>query len=276
MKSIRKSLVLACMIFCAVPNVEAADPRCPGSDDPPPLVAKPDMPRLEATLETLRDAENRLVWTKNGENLDDLRKIFESVPQKTKLEQFYQLLYHLQRQFPGKSFTIRPPFITELLLQAKVFPDPKFPSHITQVSMTKDSATGTPRYRVDFDQPEVRFAINKGKGFSTWEQGMCQVAKELVFYPGFSFTVRKARNSRNLVVDAFDKVEIYGQFGTRKVFDIDLSYVDLEKVEFIEGTDQGRVKSRVARREFQENKHSGLFKFVGSLIPNTSQQRIDW
>ena len=52
--------------------------------------------------------------------------------------------------------------------------------------------------------------------------------------------------------------------------------IKMEKVEFIEGTDQGRVKSRVSRREFEENKHSSLFKFIGTLIPNTSQQRIDW
>jgi hypothetical protein len=47
-------------------------------------------------------------------------------------------------------------------------------------------------------------------------------------------------------------------------------------VEFIKGTDQGKVKAKVSQREFKENKHSGLFKFVGSLIPNTSKQRIDW
>lgn len=100
--------------------------------------------------------------------------------------------------------------------------------------------------------------------------------KELVFYPGFSFRIRTARNSKNLVVDDFNKVEIYGQFGTRKIFSIDLSYVDLEKVEFIRGTDQGKVRARVAQREFQENKHSKLFKFIGTMIPNTSKQRIDW
>lgn len=271
-----KSIIIILLLFSG--SLNAFDPRCPGADDPPRAIVKPDMPKLISALEKLRDTENRIVWVKNEDNLGELKKIFESTPQRTKLEQFYQMLYHLQKQLPDnqKSFVIQPPLITEVLVQAKVFPDPKFPSHITQVEMNKESATNTPRYQVDFDQKEVRFPINQGKGFSTWEQGMCQIAKELVFYPGFSFVVRKARNSKNLVADSFDKVEIYGQFGTRKVFDIDLNYVDLEKVEFIDGTDQGRVKSRVAKREFRENKHSGLFKFIGTLIPNTSQQRIDW
>ena len=272
-----RSMIKSFFIFFLFMSLNVwADSRCPGADDPAPVIAPPNMPKLVLALEKLKDVEGRGVWVKSDDNLAALKNIFESTPQKTKLEQFYQLLYQLQKQFPEKSFIIHPPLINDVLLEAKVFPNPQFPSHITAVEMVKDTSTGTPRYRVTFDQPEVRFAINQGKGFSTWEQGMCQIAKELVFYPGFSFTVRKARNSKNLVVDEFNKVEIYGQFGTRKVFDIDLSYVDLEKVEFIEGTDQGRVKSRVAKREFQENKHSSLFKFIGTLIPNTSQQRIDW
>ncbi len=137
-------------------------------------------------------------------------------------------------------------------------------------------ASRPPLWKVSFDQSEVRFPINQGQGFSTWDQGMCQTVKELVFYPGFSFNLRKARNSDNLIVDNFDKVEMFGSFGTRKIVSIDLKYVDLEKVEFIKGTDEGRVKARVARREFRENPHSKLFKFIGTMIPNTSRQRIDW
>ena len=72
------------------------------------------------------------------------------------------------------------------------------------------------------------------------------------------------------------KVQLFGQFGTRRIFNIDLQYVDLEKVEFVKGTDEGKVTCRVARREFKENKHYALFQFIGTLIPNNSRQRIDW
>ena len=39
---------------------------------------------------------------------------------------------------------------------------------------------------------------------------------------------------------------------------------------------EGKVTAKVAKREFKENEHSKLFKFIGTLIPNTARQRIDW
>lgn len=229
-------------------------------------------------LEDLKDSNGRVLWAAGEREVDSLRKIFDVTPPKTKLEQFFQLLFLLQRRIPEKllPLTVGPPRIAEILITAGVFKTPDFPRKITEVELKQDGPNSPPRYRVSFSDPEVRFPINEGRGFSVWEQGMCQVARDLVFYPGFSFTLRKARNSKNLVVNNFSGVELYGDFGTRKIFSIDLNYVDLKKVEFIEGTDQGKVTSRVARREFKENPHSKFFKFIGSLIPNTSRQRIDW
>lgn len=269
------SLFVLVFVLIHLSSLVAKQDFCPGVDDPPPPVLNPDIPRLVAALESLRDADGRVVWKTSEVALSDLRHIFESKPAKTKLEQFFQLLFLIQRQGKNIPVVVRPPGITDVLLKARVFTNPSFPAKITSVTLKKNG-NGILTYQVQFEDPEVRFPINRGKGFATWEQGMCQRAKELVFYPGFSFQVRRARNSRNLVVDNFDKVQIFGEFGTRRIFSIDLNYVDLEKVEFVEGTDQGKVKSRVADREFLENKHSRLFKFVGTLIPNTSQQRIDW
>jgi len=256
----------------------AEDSRCPGADDPPPPILKADLPKLTSLLEQLKDSKGRIFWKTTIETQESLQEIFESVPAKTKLEQFFQLLYLLQEAIGNDALpmVVHPPGITEALLAAKVFTDPSFPQRITAVELKRGDANRPPLYRVQFSESEVRFPINQGQGFASWDQGMCQIAKELVFYPDFSFRVRKARNSKNLVVDDFNGVEIYGQFGTRKIVSIDLNYIDLEKVEFIRGTDQGKVKARVARREFRENKHSKLFKFIGSLIPNTARQRIDW
>ena len=251
---------------------------CPGADNPPPPVLQADLPKLVFFLEKLKDTRGRTIWKTTSENRVALKEIFEAIPPKTKLEQFFQLLSLLQGNIApeGLPVIVRPPGVSELLLSARVFTDPSFPQKITAVTLKQDFSRRPPLYQVDFAESEVRFPINGGRGFSVWDQGMCQIAKELVFYPGFSFRIRKAKNSQNLVVEDFQGVEIYGQFGTRKIFSIDLNYVDLEKVEFIRGTDQGKVKSRVARREFRENKHSGFFRFIGSLIPNTSKQRIDW
>lgn len=257
---------------------EEVSGQCPGGDTPAPVILDADMPKLVSLLENLKDTQGRNVWKTTPELLADLKDVFESTPRKTKLEQFFQLLYLIQKQADGKAlpFTVQPPAITDLLLAAKVFTDPAFPKQITGVELKYEGSNRPPLYRVQFASAEARFPLNQGKGFATWDQGMCQIAKELVFYPGFSFRLRTARNSKNLVVDNFNKVEIFGQFGTRKIISIDLSYVDLEKVEFIAGTDQGKVKARVAQREFATNEHSSLFKFIGTMIPNTSKQRIDW
>ncbi len=261
-----------------VPPLYAADDACPGGDSPPTPILKVDLPALVTALEGLKDSKGRGVWTTTPETTAGLKEIFEAVPPKTKLEQFFQLLLLIQQELGQERLPaiVDTPGIIDVLLAARVFTDPSFPRRITRVELKRDDPGRPPLYKVDFSESEVRFPINQGSGFATWDQGMCQIAKELIFYPGFSFRLRKARNSKNLVVDNFRKVEIFGQFGTRKVFSIDLNYVDLVKVEFIRGTDQGKVKARVAQREFKENKHSRLFKFIGSLIPNTSKQRIDW
>lgn len=268
-------LLLTC--FVVSPSVILADDRCPGADSPPPPVLKADLPKISAALDSLQKILDLAVWEDSDDTRQSLRNIFDTIPQKTKLEQFFQLLFLLQKKIPSQRLplTVNPPGITDVLLAAKVFTTPNFPKKITSVTLTKNRA-GKTVWLVSFTDSEVRFPINKGAGFSAWDQGMCQVAKELVFYPGFSFSIRKARNSANLIVENFDKVEIFGTFGSRGLVTIDLSYVDLEKVEFIQETDEGRVTARVAKREFRENRHSAVFRFVGTLIPNTSRQRIDW
>lgn len=258
---------------------EKADPqKCPNANAVAPPILVVDLPKLTTALEAIRTTDGKVLFKNTPENQAKLKNIFESKPQKTKLEQFFQLLFLLQNSISKQELPIavEPPSITEVLLTAKVFTDPAFPKKITRVLLQVDDPQRNPYYNVEFSDPEVRFQVNQGKGFTSWEQGMCQTAKELIFYNNFSFRIRNNRINRNLVVDDFSKVQIYGDFGSKKMFNIDLNYLDLEKVEFIDGTDQGKVKARVAKREFQENKHSAFFKFIGSLIPNTSQQRIDW
>lgn len=239
--------------------------RCPLADLPPPPNLRADMPALIRSLTEIG------IDTRDG----GFFSIFEGNPQKTKLEQFFQLLYFIQGQIgSGKlPITVGHPQITRVLIDAKVFRDPTFPDQIRSVNLERDQK-GRPRYVVRFDSPEARFPLNGGIGFAVWERGKCQVAKELVFYDGFSFRLRES--GKNLVVDDFDRALLYGDFGTRGIIDLDLNYAELEKVEFLAGTDEGKVKTRVAKREFETNPHSFLFRFVGRLIPDTSRQRIDW
>ncbi len=272
--------VFFCCGLAIAESPEEIAQKCPGYDAPPPPILDADFKQLLKALDELRDTQGRKIWHNTPDTDDALWKILKSTPRKTKLEQFFQLLFLIQKfltpEMRNQTITVQPPQITDVLLAAKVFTDPEFPKKIISVELKPAQGAQPPLFTVQFSEKEVRFPINQGKGFSTWDQGLCQIAKELVFYPGFSFRLRTARNSKNLIVDDFNKVELFGQFGTRKLVSIDLQYVDLEKVEFIAGTDQGKVKARVAKREFAENEHSSLFKFIGTMIPNTSTQRIDW
>lgn len=274
----KKLFLLFFLIILFPLALSAKDARCPGEDDAAPPVLKVDLNDLTKKLEQMKDSQGRALWVTHEQNKKELQGIFETQPQKTKLEQFFQLLFLIQQQISAANIPLKvePPYITDVLLSAKVFTDPSFPKQITGVELRRDKADTDPYFKVQFAANEVRFPLNQGKGFASWDQGMCQTAKELVFYPGFSFIVRKSRVNKNFIVSSFDKVEIYGTFGSRGIFDIDLNYVELQKVEFIAGTDQGKVTAKVADREFKENKHSTLFKWVGSVIPNTAKQRIDW
>lgn len=267
-----------CLLFILLLTPLWADPRCPLADLPAPPVESADFSALVSALRYLTNQQGQPLLQVSSAGERELEEIFGRRQKTSKLEQFFQLLYWIQKNVPAHRLplTVRPPEITEVLLAAKVFKTDDFPKRITATTLARDDRIKSPLIQVDFDASEVRFPINGGVGFASWDQGKCQHAKELVFYSGFSFRIRNARNSRNLIVDDFDRVELYGDFGTRKIFKIDLNYVDLQKVEFIRGTDEGKVTARVARREFEENKHSRLFKFIGTLIPNTARQRIDW
>lgn len=241
------------------------DNKCPLADLPPPPNRSADMPALIRSLQEVG------INTGDGE----LYEIFEGKPQKTKMEQFFQLLYLIQEQKKDQlPVTVTRPKITEILLAAKVFTDRSFPDQIASVTLDRSEGKDRSRYQVRFDAEEVRFPLNQGIGFAVWDHGMCQHAQEIVLYDGFNFELKKS--GKNLVVDDFEKVEAFGKFGNRGIFDIDINYAEFERVEFIAGTDEGKVKSRVSHREFATNPHSFLFKFVGRLIPDTSRQRIDW
>ncbi|MBI2499956.1 MAG: hypothetical protein HYW02_00450 [Deltaproteobacteria bacterium] len=243
------------------PEGRGPDKQCPLAQLPPPSNRRADF------IELLRGLKKLDVSTRD----EELYMIFHNEPPRTKLEQFFRLLYYIQKdraeQIP---LEVTPPGITEILLAAKVFTDPSFPNRIQKVELDRER-----RFTVFFDAPEVRFPLNSGVGFAVYEHGKCQWARELIFYNGFGFRLREKK--RNLIAEDFGKVQLFGDFGARHgPIKIDLSYVDLERVEFIDGTDQGIVKSRVADREFKSNPHSFLFRWIGPLIPDSSRQRIDW
>src|SRR5262245_52103823 len=113
-------------LFFHLSGAKADNQKCPGSDTPPPPLLKVDMAQLTSALELLKDTRGRNVWKSTDENKKALQGIFENT--KTKLEQFFQLMYLIQQGIDSKDLPmeVTPPAITQVLLSAKVFTDPSF------------------------------------------------------------------------------------------------------------------------------------------------------
>jgi len=197
-----------------------------------------------------------------------------SVP-KSKLEQFYVMLFYIARyaSHPGAEIALDVPKALNLLLSSKVFSDPEFPRQITQIRMNRQDPAH-PRFQVVFDRPEVRLPLNGGLGFGVFRQGMCQHAKALVFYGSFSFSL--TMKDKSLEAYDFDNVDLWGDFGSRGLIDVDINYVSVKSVEFMKGSALGLVKAKVSRKEFEVNQHSILLELISKFVTDKSVQPIDW
>lgn len=204
-----------------------------------------------------------------------LQEVFDVKNPNSKLQQFYRLLYVIAKNSTvdigmGVNFDVLS--ARKILVTAKVFPDPAFPSHITAIRLVSTEAV--PEYTVTFTDA-VRFPLNQSKGFRSWDDGYCQHAKELVFAKQFTFRMKEVRDG-NLKVYKFNGVDLFGDFGTRGAVDVDLKYVRLAEVEFIKNSNLGKVKAYISKKEFETSKHNALLKLVSQIVPNTSLQAIDW
>jgi len=201
--------------------------------------------------------------------------LFGPATPRSKLEQFYTLLFHIAQHAatPDDSLSLDLSTAQRLLLSSKVFTDPAFPRHITRIQLARRDRT-RPRYRVVFDAPEVRLPLNRGLGFGVFREGMCQHAKALVFYGEFSFTL--AAKPSGLEVRDFDKVDLWGSFGSRGLVHVDVNYVAIRSVAFLTGSAMGLVKAKVSRREFDVNRHSFLLALVSRFVTDESVQPLDW
>jgi len=201
--------------------------------------------------------------------------LFDLSAPKSKLEQFYTMLFLVSRyaSYPGSEITFDAPRAVDLLLSSKVFSDPDFPRQIAKIHLTRKHPAH-PRYQVVFKQSEVWLPLNRGMGFGVYREGMCQQAKALVFYGSFSFSL--TMNKKNVAVYDFDNVDLWGSFGLRGLVNLDINYISIRSVEFLKGSTMGLVKAKVSRREFDTNQHSFLLKLIAKFVTDTSVQPIDW
>lgn len=235
-----------------------------------------DMAEVLQDVYALEDMHHIKLFSEPSLRLNQaLAALFDLAVPRSKLDQFYSLLFYLDRyaSHPGRRITFEISAARRLLLSSKVFSDPAFPSQMTQIELTRTDRS-RPRYRVSFEKPEVRLPLNRGWGFGIVREGMCQHAKELVFYGGFAFSLRM--NSESLEAFDFDGVDLYGNFGARGLVDIDIGYVSVMSVEFRKGTPLGLVRAKVSRKEFEVNQHSFWLRVITRFVTDKSLQPIDW
>ena len=235
-----------------------------------------DVAQVLGDVYALRDDHQAKLFSGPNPTLDRaLTALFDLSAPKSKLEQFYSLLFYIATyaSHPGEEIAFDLPGARTLLLSSKVFSDPEFPRQISRIQLTRKDR-GRPHYQVGFEKPEVWLPLNKGLGFGIVREGMCQHAKALVFYGSFAFSLRMT--SQGLEVSNFDNVDLWGTFGSRGLVDIDINYVSVQSVAFQNGSVLGLVKAKVSRKEFAINQHSFVLELVTRFLVDKSVQPIDW
>ena len=238
--------------------------------------ARVDLAQVLSDVYELEDGRQVKLFRGTNRVLDHaLAALFDPITPKSKLEQFYTLLFYISQyaSHPGDEILFDVPKALTLLHSSKVFSDPEFPRQIVRIHLTR-ADRARPRYLVAFATPEVWLPLNKGMGFGVIREGMCQHAKALVFYGSFSFTL--TRPHQNIVASEFDNVDLWGVFGTRGFVDIDINYVSVKSVEFLNGNAMGLVRGKVSRKEFEINQHSYLLEWITNFMTDKSVQPIDW
>ncbi len=271
------ALLLISVLLPASP--ELSFPQVPAGCQVEPAVTVPapvNMTEVLRDVHALEDEYHVKLLSEPTPELDQaLVAVFDLSVPKSKLEQFYTLLFYLAQHasHPGTQITFDVTLARRLLLSSKVFSDPALPSQMTRIELTRTDRF-RPRYQVLFDKPEVKLPLNHGAGFGVDREGMCQHAKALVFDGGFAFSLRM--NGGSLDVFDFDGVDLYGSFGTRGLIDIDITYVSVKSIEFLTGSSMGLVRAKVSRREFEVNQRSLWLRLITLFVTDKSLQVIDW
>jgi hypothetical protein len=219
--------------------------------------------------------EVKLFKEKNNEIEKKLRALFDVSIHRSKLEQFYTMLYYISKYtsiekeelFLDRESTIK------LLVSSAVFTNREFPRRISKVHLTRDNRE-KPFYKVSFDSDRVELDLNRGDGYGISRVGMRQEATSLVFYGSFSFHLRK--KGENVEAFDFEDVDLYGNFGSRGFVNVDINYVAVKSVEFHKGSEMALVKAKVSRREFEINEHTWLLALLTKFVTDKSLQPLDW
>ncbi len=239
-------------------------------------MAKVDKQQVLDDVYALVDSEKvKLFRWENSEMDKELIELFDVSTPRSKLEQFYTMLFYISKyaSIEKDEIVIDRDLVIRLLNSSKVFSNPEFPKRISKVYLSRKNREN-PFYKVFFDSNKVKLDLNMGGGFGISREGMRQQAKALVFYGSFSFSLRK--KGENVEAYDFEDVDLYGSFGSRGFINVDINYVAIKTVEFHKGSEMALVKAKVSRREFEINEHTWLLALVTRFVNNKSLQPIDW
>ena len=224
----------------------------------------------------LVDSENIKLFDQRIEELDRyLTALFDTSILRSKLEQFYTMLYYISKYatIEKDELNIDRDLTIKLLISSRVFTDREFPKNISNIFLSRENK-GKPLYKVSFSNDRVELGLNYGDGYGISKVGMNQEAQALVFYGAFSFKLRT--KGENVEAYNFDGVDLYGNFGSRGFVNVDINYVAVKSVEFHKASEMALVKAKVSRKEFEINKHTWLLGLVTRFVTDKSLQPLDW
>ncbi len=224
----------------------------------------------------LVDSENVKLFNQRNEEMDkELIALFDISILRSKLEQFYTMLYYISEYatIEKDEFKVDRDLTIKLLISSRVFTDREFPKNISNVFFSRYNRKN-PFYRVSFSSDRVELGLNYGDGYGISKVGMEQEAQALVFYGEFSFKLRK--KGENVEAYNFDGVDLYGNFGSRGFVNVDINYVAVKSVECHKASELALVKAKVSRREFEINDHTWLLGLVTRFVTDKSLQPLDW
>ncbi len=269
----RNSTCLCLMLLLITIPVFASDSK---SDQTITKSAEFSINQVLDDVYALVDTEKvKLFKEENSEMNQELKELFDVSILRSKLEQFYTMLYYISRYatIEKDEFDIDRDLTIKLLISSEVFTNREFPRRISRVYLSRHNRE-RPFYKVFFDSDRVELDLNRGDGFGIAREGMRQEAKALIFYGSFSFSLRK--KGENVEAFDFEDVDLYGSFGSRGFINVDINYVAVKSVEFHKGSEMALVKAKVSRKEFEINEHTWLLALVTRFITDKSLQPLDW
>ncbi len=264
--------IVLLFLFFAVPSYALGGKSEPVSLKP----AEFDIDQVLNDVYALVDSENLKLFNQKNEEMDkELTALFDVSILRSKLEQFYTMLYHISKYatIEKDEFNIDRDLTIKLLVSSEVFSDEEFPKNISNVFLSRKNKKN-PFYKVTFNSDRVELGLNYGDGYGISRVGMEQEAQALVFYGSFSFKLKK--NKENVEAYEFDGVDLYGNFGSRGFVNVDINYVAVKSLESHKASEMALVKAKVSRKEFEVNNHTWLLGLVTRFVTDKSLQPLDW